>query len=415
VTRADRILAQLNELAEESPSTHALHRAYPGLEREIAEILPIHMQLKQLPRDVVPSATAKARLRAQVMSAAREEMAARSVRPGWYRAWENLAGALTPSSMAYALARPAAAVLAVVMTFTAAGVNTVSAAMETIPGEPLYSVKTVVEQGRLALAFTNEDKTKVHIWRSAERVREVGKMVDAGISEPALYKQVLEGYSTDVKQAQELAFASRIGEQTKQQNDMVKGNLANAKRRAPDAVKGEFDLVLGAKPVQPAVLPEPNPIVTSTTPSAPPASETPRAETPAAVTEPALTAVAPPVNPLPQKGGTVADEPQQKGAPVGQAPIPQPDEQQLPAKTGDTGPASGPVASKDAGSTPLVEPSKTEPAVAAPFTPTGGGTGLIPDKSEPTSVAPAGGIGAPKGQGSGPVQSPIGGGLGPKR
>ncbi len=413
MTREDRILAQLNELAEESPSTHAMHRAYPGLEREIAEILPIHMRLKQLPRDVVPSATGKARLRAQVMSAAREEMAARSVRPGWYRVWESLAGALTPSSMAYALARPAAAILAVVMTFTAAGANTVWASMDTIPGELLYPVKTAVEQSRLALAFTDEAKTQVHIWVGAHRVGELDKMVQSGRTES--FKQVLREYKDNVTEAQKLAASTAgLHERTMVEKSRQEKRLEKVSQRAPEQMQNAIALVLSVNGNQPApAAPQ------GTQPQAAPQPAAPEAlvDMPAPAAAPAVpvSAAIAPATSLPQKGGAVTDEPLQKGAPVAQAPTQPPDDQQLPAKTGDTGPASGPVASKDTTTTPVVEPSKTDPAATTPLAPSTGGVSIIPDKSEPTSVPPAAGVGAPKGQGSDPVQSPIGGGLGPKR
>ena len=58
MTREDRILAQLNELAEESRSPLALERDYPGIDPEIASLLPIHTRLKQLPRDIALPSTA---------------------------------------------------------------------------------------------------------------------------------------------------------------------------------------------------------------------------------------------------------------------------------------------------------------------------------------------------------------------
>ena len=108
MTREDRILAQLNELAEESRSPLAIERDYPGIDPEIASLLPIHSQLKQLPRDIALPSTAKARLRAQLMAEFRETMVEREAGPWYRRALQRFTGALTPTSVAQALSRPAA-------------------------------------------------------------------------------------------------------------------------------------------------------------------------------------------------------------------------------------------------------------------------------------------------------------------
>ena len=98
-----------------------MQRAYPGIDPEIASLLPIHTQLKQLPRDIALPSTAKARLRAQLMAEFRETMVEREAGPWYRRALQRFTGALTPTSVAQALSRPAAFAAALALATAASG------------------------------------------------------------------------------------------------------------------------------------------------------------------------------------------------------------------------------------------------------------------------------------------------------
>lgn len=64
---------------------------------------------------------------------------------------------------------PPAVIVAVVALLS----GTVAAAQVSLPGSPLYGIKSATEDARLAAVFTNESKAKTHISIAKEKVREL--------------------------------------------------------------------------------------------------------------------------------------------------------------------------------------------------------------------------------------------------
>lgn len=70
-------------------------------------------------------------------------------------------------------------VLVVVSVISASGI-TVVASQGSIPGDTLYPVKGVVENAKVAAAFSERDKAKVHLAIAEEKVREIEKLEERG-------------------------------------------------------------------------------------------------------------------------------------------------------------------------------------------------------------------------------------------
>lgn len=81
------------------------------------------------------------------------------------------------------LMKPAWATILLVVIVLAAGSGTVAAANNSLPGEPLYSVKTATESVRLAFAFSEESKADLYVKLTDRRVEEIVRMAEKGDAE----------------------------------------------------------------------------------------------------------------------------------------------------------------------------------------------------------------------------------------
>jgi hypothetical protein len=79
--------------------------------------------------------------------------------------------------------KPAWASIILVIIVLAAGSGTVYAANGSLPGEPLYSVKTATESVRLAFAFSEEAKADLYVSLADRRVDEIIQMAEKGNAE----------------------------------------------------------------------------------------------------------------------------------------------------------------------------------------------------------------------------------------
>ncbi|MSQ10792.1 MAG: hypothetical protein EXR52_07295 [Dehalococcoidia bacterium] len=374
---SDRILATLTELAEESRTPELMGRAYPGIEREVADLMPVHTQLKRLPKDISLSAPAKAALRAQLMANIRQAALEAETAPWWRRAVDSVTAAFTPAAFAQALARPAAMALAVTMSFTAAGVTTVSAALDSIPGDGLYSVKTAYEDVVLAVQIDDERRIRTYFWQAGLRLEEIRKLWSVGRAEEA--SKLASKLDASVEGAEKTAEKS-----TGNQSGLVgvlQQRFENDVRTAPPGVRqlvkaqAATPLVVDAMPspsIQAAQTQAPEP-VSNSVPQQPGSLEP--------VTE-GVTAT----------GGRIPDSKTLAGEPVGakpaatndpKEPIAQPDWSGIPAKSGDSAPPSGPVT---APVTTRDQPGFAEPAKPEPVTV----PAEIPSKEPPAASQPGG-------------------------
>ena len=67
-----------------------------------------------------------------------------------------------------------------ILALVAVGGGTVAASTNTLPGHPLYAVKTTVERAQLALTTSDVGKAKLLAKFADKRVKEIGSMVGAG-------------------------------------------------------------------------------------------------------------------------------------------------------------------------------------------------------------------------------------------
>lgn len=379
MTTSDRILATLTELAEESRTPEHMGRAYPGIERDVAELMPIHTQLKRLPRDISLSAPAKAALRAQLMANIRQAALQAETAPWWRRAIDSVTAALNPAAFTQAMARPAAMALAITMSVAAGSVTTVSAAMDSVPGDGLYPVKTAYEQVVLAVQLSDENRIKTYYWQAGLRLDEMTKLWRAGRAEQA--EALLPQFESIVESARVTAQASP---ETGGLVSALKQDLDDEVKSQPEGVQ----LLVKGPAAAPAA---------TVDPVAAPQLQAPQntaPEAPAAPQQAAALDLDPVSESTTGTGGRIPDTKGIAGEPVGAKPVPTndpkapltpPDANAIPAKTGDSappaGPVTAPVATKD-------QPVTSEPAKPEPIT----SPAEIPSKVDPPAASQSGGF-----------------------
>ena len=90
------------------------------------------------------------------------------------------APAVRRESIFQTLLKPAWATMILIVIVLAAGSGTVYAANSSLPGEPLYAVKTATESVRMAFAFSEEAKADLYVRLADRRVSEIVKMAEKG-------------------------------------------------------------------------------------------------------------------------------------------------------------------------------------------------------------------------------------------
>jgi len=139
--------------------------AYPKQAPELGSLLQTSLALAQRSSAIEPAPEFKEQvhLRLQAMLYAKQKEKERARIPIWYRQW--------------ALAMTA------VLGFLLIGVGTVGAAANTWPDATLYPVKLAAEQVRVAMAFSDIDKAKLHIQCAERRAEEMVQVARQGKSD----------------------------------------------------------------------------------------------------------------------------------------------------------------------------------------------------------------------------------------
>lgn len=141
---------------------------YPEQADELAPILQMGQATMDVSRAAKPSAAGKARGMARMQAALEEGRHKRR------RRWQM------PRLFRMPIGTPIAAAFAVVfLTIVAAGGTTVASA-DSIPGEPLYPVKSIRESVEERIARSNEHKAQVHAKLARERGREMRELIARG-------------------------------------------------------------------------------------------------------------------------------------------------------------------------------------------------------------------------------------------
>ena len=157
----------LERMAAGETVTECLAR-YPEHAEELAPLLRMGQVTMRVSRRVTPSDESRARGLARMQAALAEGRQGRS------RRWQ------LPRLSWRPITTPIAAAFAVVfITIVAAGGTTVASA-DSIPGEPLYPVKSIRENVEERFARSNEHKAQVHAKLARERGREMRELIIRG-------------------------------------------------------------------------------------------------------------------------------------------------------------------------------------------------------------------------------------------
>ena len=359
--REDILIQGLRELRLGHSVDDVASRLPTEAREEIEPLLQLGLSLQELPQNIELAPTSKARLRAQLLAEIRQPAPATGI-----AAWrEAIASFFSPQSFKPLLVRPMGAAFSAFVALSLVGGGTVSAALDSIPGDGLYPVKTAVEQARLTLNTDDQDKAQTYLWMATSRVDELNKLVDAGrISEAS---KVVAGYEHSVSEALRLASAQKQHESTlRDQVSNIQTSIKEAYNKAPQEVQSIMSqtLALVSAKAGPDAATAREPQTTApTTPTVPPVAET----TPAAE-ESATTAGLPPDPVLPRdKTGVAASPPPDKSSPISNPPAPLPVE--VPPAKGTIGPETKPIVTSE---TPApvaasvdIEPGKEAPVEAS--------------------------------------------------
>ena len=384
----DDVLARSLDELERGASLEEILERHPADRQELDGLLRVDRQLQTLPRDISLPLTAKARLRAQILVEARQPTAPPApyyFSEWWNRLVEEVRGSLGVARWGSALSRSAVAALSVLLGFGLLGGGTVSASMDSAPGDNLYAVKTVVEQTRLALASNPQEKAETYLWIAAARVHELSKLSENG--RPEFAERVASEYKRSVDQAQKHASAKARGEADLQKRiDLVQTNMRDVYENAPKAVQNAMALSV----VPAASERTPAPGLTTDDPS----RQAPAPQRDVVAPDPATTAGQNSGSiTLPrEKGGPVTEIGDSgKAAPLTPAPIvPASDGQQptkgtVPAETAPIPNKEGGITAPEVGGDPARKEAPVQPGGLNPGgAPDGGLNRPFDESSEPT-------------------------------
>lgn len=135
------------------------------------------------------------------------------------------------------LGRRAAAMAAALVIFMgAAGAGTVSAALDSLPGDLLYPVKTVTEQAQIALTFSDAGRVSIHMTLAERRLFELSQVTDAHLA-----GQVAEAYDRNVAVAASLASKSASEGKASVGAFQIENQIARQQQTLQDLVKSAPD------------------------------------------------------------------------------------------------------------------------------------------------------------------------------
>lgn len=163
MARIERILDECVERLRKGATVEQCLASFPEQASELEPLLKTVVSLNQA-SELRPRPEFKAQARTQVLMALRRKTARkqRSWLGGfmWRRTWATVA----------------VSILALV----AVGGGAVAASANTLPGHPLYAVKTTAERAQLALTASDVGKAKLLVKFADRRIKEIGGMVEAG-------------------------------------------------------------------------------------------------------------------------------------------------------------------------------------------------------------------------------------------
>lgn len=401
---ADLLARSLAELQQDKGSLDEFLAQHPANRRELEPLLRLALRLEALrdEPDALPSSAARARMRARVMDDLLAEGEASPAQPAYRNGYHAAAGSLlafpTQSrSRWFDLGRRAAAIAAAfALLIGTAGVGTVSAARDSLPGDLLYSVKTAAEQAQVALTFSDAERATVYMALAERRLWELSRAAETGKTEAA--SQIAEAYDRHLAGAASFATRAAIEGKSPLSASQVEDQVARQQqalqelvKRAPEPVQDAVAVALGAANQAASQL--------SQTVKAPPRQASPP-----------VSASAEPMAPLGgpnSAGGGILSGPTATGggpglpidkgaetpAPIGGKGIlpvaPQPP---VPTHSGDGAAPVAPVAASDGGvaapsATQAPEPSPSPaPAASATATPS---SAAAPEKTPAFSTPPA--------------------------
>ena len=166
----DNILNDCLERLAAGESVAECLARYPEHAEELAPLLRAGSATMSVSRTMKPRAEARARGMARMQAA----LAEGRQRQGRRRRWQ------LPSIAWRPMATPIAAAFAVVFLIIVAAGGTTVASADSIPGEPLYSVKSIRESVEERMARSDEHKAQVHAKLARERGREMRELIVRG-------------------------------------------------------------------------------------------------------------------------------------------------------------------------------------------------------------------------------------------
>jgi hypothetical protein len=412
------VLAECLDRAEDGAVTgrEALG-VYPEHRQAVGPLLDVAARLRALPEVHAPQRLRQDPLwrRAATVPAAAERPAPTSL-PLWAAA---RAPEARPHRPLHRLSRIAAGVGGATFALLLAG--TVATSASSLPDNPLYPVKRLVEDAQLALARP-DDRLEMHLHRAQERMRETRAMVER--DNPEVVASLADAYVREVDAVRlELQSNSVTATEPQQVGRVLNRLEANEQalgaivERAPEparpalarAVEASRPESLAPAPEVSRVVPEPRPqapAFSAARPAAavtepnPPASNAPASVRQPNVDAPTLSQVGPTATPLPPTAVPPTATPPRVQVPSGAAPA------ILPGSSSSAPAASPtpvpPAASPTAGSVASPPPTLQPPASPTPIPPPSGlqssSTGtfqLLPPVAAPTPSANSTNAGGP--------------------
>lgn len=173
---------------------------YPEYRAELEPLLYAALKVNSLPKDIRPSP----RFRAATRELLAREAANRRNASGFpsvigYRAGRWASFSAKATSIAAAL----------LLSLTLGGAGSVYASIDTVPGDALYAVKVAAERTRLALAFSEDERTALYITMAENRLGELSKIVDR---DPKAVEALADEYKRSVIQARTEAKKAESGD-----------------------------------------------------------------------------------------------------------------------------------------------------------------------------------------------------------
>ncbi|MBI4497980.1 MAG: hypothetical protein HY689_08795 [Chloroflexi bacterium] len=399
---------------------------YPEARAELASLMRLALHLEAL-RDnpeALPAPAARARMweriAAELPPVADEHRAAPPVYQNGYHADPAplLRFPARPRGAWAGLGRRVAAMAASLALFMGvAGVGTVSAARDSLPGDFLYPVKTVAEQAEIALAFSDADRASVYMSLAERRLWELAQVSEIG--KPDVASQLAQAYDRHLDEAASSAARAAIEGKSPLPASQVESQLVQQQQALLDLSKRVSQPVQEAVAVALSAVNQAAGRLSLAVNAPPPTGAAASASAPLDPSLAASASVAPPeTEPVvpqagPNGGGGIFSEPTVSGGGSGfptdkdratATATPTPGKGLLPIAPSSPGPThtgdgAAPVAPVAAGSSPTAEPSASEEPQATPSssptpdqspapTPEPSGT-PTPDKPEVISPPPA--------------------------